>query len=268
MSTSKATGFSEHSLSAYSSGAFVGDGVPPSVVDDNVKLAELGYKQELNRSFSAIQVFGISFSIMGLLPSIATVLVTGLTGGPVSLVWGWLIAGLFLISIGIGMSELASSVPTSGGLYFWTYMFAPQKYKVPLSFFIGITNSLALTAALCSITYGLAENIMACVVLSNPDFEITDNNTYGVFAACVIVQTIVTCFGSKSTSKLQTLSIIVNVILIVIFLIALPIGTKKNVGNFNDGSFIFGKFMNYSDWSDGWVFMQYGLGYVLLCVFF
>ena len=46
-------------------------------VTDNQLLAEIGYKQELKRQFSTFQVFGIAFSIMGLLPSIASVMGTG-----------------------------------------------------------------------------------------------------------------------------------------------------------------------------------------------
>ena len=48
-------------------------------------LAQIGYKQELNRHYSTLQVFGIAFSIMGLLPSIASVS-TGF-GIWVQLVW-------------------------------------------------------------------------------------------------------------------------------------------------------------------------------------
>lgn len=57
-------------------------------VTDNQLLAEIGYKPELKRQFSTLQVFGVAFSIMGLLPSIASVMGGGLAGGPVSLVWG------------------------------------------------------------------------------------------------------------------------------------------------------------------------------------
>ena len=47
--------------------------------DDTELLAEIGYKQELSRHFSTLQVFGIAFSIMGLLPSIASVLLMALS---------------------------------------------------------------------------------------------------------------------------------------------------------------------------------------------
>ena len=49
--------------------------------------AKLGYKQELRRNFTMIEVFGIAFSIMGLLPSIASTLSYSIPAGPVGMVW-------------------------------------------------------------------------------------------------------------------------------------------------------------------------------------
>jgi len=217
-------------------------------------LAEIGYKQELNRSFSTIQVFGIAFSIMGLLPSIATVMSIGLEGGPVSLVWGWLFSSIFILAIGIGMSELSSSIPTSGGLYYWTYYFAPVKQKAFLSFVIGTSNSLALAGGVCSITYGFAEQILAAVYIGQDgDFTITNGIIYGVFAAGIFAELLVTCLASSAVSKLQTVSIIANCGLILLFFFALPIG-KAHIGDFNDAKFIFGKFENFTDWNNGWTF--------------
>ena len=50
-------------------------------------IAKLGYKQELRRNFTMIEVFGIAFSIMGLLPSIASTLSYSIPAGPVGMVW-------------------------------------------------------------------------------------------------------------------------------------------------------------------------------------
>ncbi|KAG0694273.1 hypothetical protein DFH29DRAFT_960834 [Suillus ampliporus] len=56
---------------------------------DEALLAELGYKQEFKRAFTPLEVFGIAFSIIGLLPSIASVLFYAVpNGGPASMVWG------------------------------------------------------------------------------------------------------------------------------------------------------------------------------------
>ncbi|KAL3476113.1 hypothetical protein BJX99DRAFT_228581 [Aspergillus californicus] len=55
---------------------------------DTQLLATLGYKQELRRHYSTVQVFAIAFSIMGLLPSIASTLSFSIPAGPVGMVWG------------------------------------------------------------------------------------------------------------------------------------------------------------------------------------
>lgn len=66
--------------------------------DDVDFLAEIGYKQELVRNYSGFQVFGIAFLIMGLLPSIATTLETGLLFLCVGATWGWFVSGLYVLS--------------------------------------------------------------------------------------------------------------------------------------------------------------------------
>lgn len=122
---------------------------------DNERLNALGYKQELKRSFSMFETFALAFSIIGLLPSIASTLVYGLTAGPSGLVWGWLSCAVFVLMIGIALGELASAVPTTGGLYFWTYHYAPPKWKRFLSFLIAYANTLGNIGGVCSINYGV-----------------------------------------------------------------------------------------------------------------
>ena len=84
---------------------------------DEALLASLGYKQEFRREFAPLEVFGVAFSIIGLLPSIASVFVYALpNGGPAAMVWGWAVASIGVLLVGISMAELASAAPTSGGV--------------------------------------------------------------------------------------------------------------------------------------------------------
>lgn len=52
-----------------------------------LEVAQLGYKQELKRNFSTFEVFGIAFSIIAILPSIASTLSLSMPAGPVGMVW-------------------------------------------------------------------------------------------------------------------------------------------------------------------------------------
>lgn len=57
--------------------------------NDEQLLASLGYKQEFKRAFTPLEVFGIAFSIIGLLPSMASVLFYAIpNGGGPAMVWG------------------------------------------------------------------------------------------------------------------------------------------------------------------------------------
>lgn len=67
------------------------------------RLAKMGYKQELKRQYSTAQVFAVAFSIMGLVPSIASTLSFSLPAGPVGMVWGWLTASVFILLVGLAM---------------------------------------------------------------------------------------------------------------------------------------------------------------------
>ena len=57
---------------------------------DEQRLAELGYKQELNRSWSGFSNFAISFSIISILAGCFTTFYAGWNnGGPAGIAWGW-----------------------------------------------------------------------------------------------------------------------------------------------------------------------------------
>jgi hypothetical protein len=71
---------------------------------DDALLASLGYKAELKREFNAMEVFGLAFSIMGLLPSIASTLVYSLpNGGAVGLVYPFFLSRLLILRFGAGL---------------------------------------------------------------------------------------------------------------------------------------------------------------------
>ncbi|KAG5420607.1 hypothetical protein I9W82_002488 [Candida metapsilosis] len=225
---------------------------PQHNLGDADLLHQIGYKQELRRHYSTIQVFGIAFSIMGLLPSISSVLTSGLEAGPAGLVWGWLIASCFIFCVGLSMSFMGSAIPTSGGLYYYTNYYCPDRYRVALSYFIGCANSLGLTGAICSITYGFAVEVLSAVSISKDDnFEQTNAKTYGVFAAGIVSNMVIACLTTKHAAKFQTVSICVNVFLVILFIIAVPVGFSKH-NTFNSKGYIFGKWENYRDWPIGW----------------
>lgn len=80
---------------------------------DEADLVALGYKQEFKREFSLWTTFCVSFAVLGLLPSFASTLYYGMGyAGTGAMVWGWLVALIFIQCVAMGMAELCSSMPT------------------------------------------------------------------------------------------------------------------------------------------------------------
>src|SRR5919112_2255072 len=125
----------------------------PELTDDEKHLAKLGYKQDLNRSWSGFSNFAISFSIISILAGCFTNFGAGWNnGGPISISWSWPILGLFILLIGFTMSELVSAYPTSGGIYWWA-----SKLGGPAAgFYTGWLNLIGLIAVTASVAYGAA----------------------------------------------------------------------------------------------------------------
>src|SRR6478672_12022843 len=120
---------------------------------DERMLAKLGYKQDLNRSWSGFSNFAISFSIIPILAGCFTNFGAGFNNaGPISISRTWPILGLFILLIGFTMSELVSAYPTSGGIYWWA-----SKLGGPAAgFFTGWLNLIGLVAVTAGVAYGCA----------------------------------------------------------------------------------------------------------------
>ncbi|KAJ3803869.1 amino acid/polyamine transporter I [Lentinula aff. lateritia] len=222
---------------------------------DELLLAQLGYKQEFKRDFGLLELFGVAFSIQGVLPSIASVLVYSIPyGGAVSMVWGWGVCSLFLMFIATAMAELGSSAPTSGGVYYWTFHFSPSKYRNYLSWLLGYIDTITYIVGITGINWGCAVQIMAAASIgSDLSFEANVFQTYGVFVALVVLQATLCSFATKIIARLQLVYILVNIGLCFAIIFGLPANTPSEFKN--DAKYAFGKFQNLSSWPDGFAFI-------------
>ncbi|TDL27161.1 amino acid transporter [Rickenella mellea] len=222
---------------------------------DEELLATLGYKQEFQRAFTPLEVFGIAFSIIGLLPSIASVLFYAIpNGGPAAMVWGWLVASFFILLVGMSMAELGSAAPTSGGLYFWTHSLSSPRCRNLLSWIVGYSNTIGSIAAVASIDWGCAVQIMAAASIgSNENFTPTSGQTFAVYAAIVLSNAVICCLATRVLARLQTLYVVLNVMLCFAVIIALPASTPKELKN--SASFALGNFTNLNGWVPGYAFI-------------
>ncbi|KAI0028695.1 amino acid/polyamine transporter I [Vararia minispora EC-137] len=221
---------------------------------DEAVLASLGYKQELKRDFGALELFGLAFSLIGIVPSIASVLIYALpNGGPVALVWGWAASSFFIIFVALAIAELGSSMPTSGGVYYWTYQLCSPRYRTLVSWLVGYINTTAYISGIAGIDYSLALQVVAAASIgSDLNYIPTTAQIYGVFIAILLMHCVLVSMTTKFLARMHAVSVFINIGLVLVFLIGIPIATPAEFRN--SASFAFGHFENLYDWPNGFAF--------------
>ncbi|KAK0497069.1 APC amino acid permease [Armillaria luteobubalina] len=225
------------------------------VDNDEGLLASLGYKQELKRQFKPLEIFGVAFSIIGVAPAFSSVLIYSLpNGGAFVMVWGWTVATIFIAAIALAMGDLASAAPTSGGLYYWTFIFSPEKWRCFLSWIVGYSNTISTVASVASTDWGCALQIMAAVSIgSDLTFEATIPQTFGLYCALLLCHALICSTNPKYMARFQIFFLILNILLCFAIIVGLPAATPKALKN--NAKFAFEDFTNVSGWPNGFAFI-------------
>lgn len=141
-----------------------------SVDRDAIKLAEMGYTQDMRRNYSVWSVLGVGFSLTNSWFGISAALITGISsGGPVLVIYGIMLIALISTCVGITLSELASAMPNAGGQYFWAGELAPRKYANFASYLTGWFAWAGAIFTSASVAAAMGSAIVGCYQLNHPD---------------------------------------------------------------------------------------------------
>jgi amino acid transporter len=196
---------------------------------DEQRLAELGYSQELERSWTGFQNFAISFTIISILAGCFTTYGQAWNnGGPVAISWGWPLISIPILIIGFCMSELVSAYPTAGGIYWWA-----AKLGGPVwGWFTGWFNLIGLIAVTASVDYGAANFMNALFGLFKFDLFNGEQTgkpyLHGVFFLFLIIlalHAVVNILGSHLVARINGISVwwhVAGVAVILLVLIIVP----------------------------------------------
>jgi amino acid permease (GABA permease) len=215
----------------------------PELSDDERRLKEMGYTQELKRSMSAFNNFAVSFTIISILSGCLTLYGYGMaTGGPVVIIWGWLVVGVLTLFVGLAMAEVCSAYPTAGGLYFWAAQLA-RKNTAAWAWFTGWFNVLGEVAVTAGIDFGAAFFLNALLDLT-VGFAATPAHTITLFGVILLVHALLNTVGVRAVALLNSISVwwhVVGVLVIVGVLAIVP-------SHHQSAGFVFGHFVNQTGW--------------------
>jgi amino acid transporter len=226
--------------------------VPQSQGSDEQRLAELGYRQDLNRAWSGFQNFAISFTIISVLAGcFTTYYIAWNNGGPIAISWGWpIICGLILL-VAFSMAELVSAYPTAGGIYWWASELGGKAW----GWFTGWFNLVGLVGVVASVVYASAQFANATLSVYGLDlgfinFGDADHilpETFALFVLFLTIHALINIYSSPLVARLNSVSVwwhVGGVAIIIALLIFIP-------DEHQSADFVFTERFNNSGFHDG-----------------
>jgi amino acid permease (GABA permease) len=199
-------------------------GSASATLDDEARLAQLGYKQELHRRLSGFSNFAVSFSIISVLAGCLTSYsIAMLNGGPAAITLGWLLVGGLVTLVSLSMAEVCSVYPTAGGLYWWAFAIA-KRNKAAWAWFTGWFNFMGQVAVTAAIDFGAALTTSALFSLLF-GFTPTKGHVFLVFAVIIVLHGLLNTFGVDLVKVLSDVSAwwhMAGVAVIVVVLMVTP----------------------------------------------
>ncbi|KAJ8581997.1 amino acid transporter [Rhizopogon salebrosus TDB-379] len=179
--------------------------------DDNVLLRKLGYKSEFKREFSLLETISFSLAIL----AVSCGITTGysyplLSGGHFAMVWGWFIPCIFVMCIAASMAELASSMPTSAGLYYFSAKMASKERSALASWITGWSNITGQVTLICSINFSCTELITTAIAMGTDGAVILGSGaTFGILMGIHLTQAFLCSAGTRVLARMTVLIMVV-----------------------------------------------------------
>ncbi|KAL4867648.1 hypothetical protein BDV12DRAFT_186568 [Aspergillus spectabilis] len=207
---------------------------------------------KLNRSLSYLGALGLAYTITNSWMSYSATFGTSLVyGGGVTVVFTLMIAAAAQWIVLLGLSELVSAIPSSGGAYHFVYFLAPKKTRKFASFIVGITNLLGFWIGGVSGMIYTTISIFGMVSFWVEDFHPTQWEIYLAYVAIIFLSLIpIFVIPAAQTKRLTETCLVMSILCLILFITILA---AMGRGGYHPENLLLHR--NLSGWSDstGWL---------------
>ncbi|KAF8075906.1 hypothetical protein FPV67DRAFT_1604632 [Lyophyllum atratum] len=231
-----------------------------SLDQDELQLHDLGYKQQLHRSWHLIESFCASFCAMNFIGGVRSFLFLGiLAGGPAAMWSSYLITIVFMTITAMVLAEICSALPVSGSIYIWAAESAGPKYARFFGFIVAwwsCTAWMTFTAGNCQTT---ANYIVSQLAVWEVDFPggISNENVkwrafiWAISEGILLLAVAINYLPPRLYSGVFKFSLGLMMLDFFLCVIWLPIGVSKTYG-FRSAGEVFTQTYNGTGAPAGW----------------
>ncbi|KAG5732263.1 Eukaryotic translation initiation factor 5B [Termitomyces sp. T112] len=231
-----------------------------TVDQDELQLRNLGYKQQLHRTWHLVESFCASFCALNFIGGVRSVIFLGiLAGGPAAIWSSYVITIVFMTITAAVLAEICSALPLSGSIYIWAAESAGPKYARFFGFIVAwwsCTAWMTFTAGNCQTTANYIVSQLAVWEVDFPGGISNDNVKWRAFIWAVsevilLVSVAINYLPPRFYSIVFKFSLALMMVDFFLCLIWLPIGVSKTYG-FRTAGEVFTQTYNGTGAPAGW----------------
>ncbi|KXL43141.1 hypothetical protein M433DRAFT_58879 [Acidomyces richmondensis BFW] len=219
--------------------------------DGNIVNAS-GHKDQLQRQYGLLSICGLALNIDNAWIAFGGSLsVAVLNGGPPGILYEFIVACSYYAFIGASIAELASAIPSSGGVYHWASITPGPRWGRTTGFFTGSLNFFGWIFDLASIASIPANVAVQMYAVFHPKFVIKPWQSYVAFVLITWLCTLFVIFCNRLIPYLQHCGlflVIIGGLVTVVVVAAMPTQHASN-------AFVWRDFVNSTGWSGGVAFL-------------
>lgn len=164
---------------------------------------------QLAKNFSRISLLGLAFITLNSWTAFSSALPLSLTsGGPTSIVWGLLTAGVCTLCIAASLAEFLSAYPTAAGRYRWVAAVSWDDYERVLSWFTAWANVAAWICLCATASLFGSQLVTNTVILVHPDFNFLRWHVFLIYVGFNLIAFLVNTFWNSILSALNRAALI------------------------------------------------------------
>ncbi|KAK5055085.1 hypothetical protein LTR84_012833 [Exophiala bonariae] len=226
----------------------------PYNLERNATLAH-GDASELKKRFSSLNILSVCVTLMATWEATGAVFAGGLVaGGPVALLYGYILALLGTMATCLSLAELASLCPASGGQNEWTYILAPERFAAFFSWLTGWITTLGWLSLTASAALLGGLQIQGLAVLNHPEYVPQRWHGTFIYWAILLVAYLVNTIGIKFMPLIENGVLLFHVLTFLAVLIPLVVLSPHK-----SAEYVFTSFENNSGWESNGVAWCLGL---------
>jgi urea carboxylase system permease len=211
---------------------------PRTRIDDDVDLAQLGYRRDLRRTLGSFSTFAVSFGTISVLAGVFAAFGLGYAFSGPTVFWVWIVVFLLQLTVALVFAELAARYPLAGSIYQWAKQVGGQGW----GWAAGWLYIMALFAGQSS----LGSAIQQVLTSISKQFELVGNQVPGIFdkdfaknalilgVIMYVVTTAVNIVGVKWLARLANTIVLLELAGLALAIVVMLVNVTRGPGVVDD----------------------------------